>query len=271
MRIFALLMIAAATRIAAQRCSEGRSETGTIGIGRYQCVTGTGCMVDTRAHVFSTEPTVWKIKPRGPSAAQLRDGDALVAVDGQLITTRAGGERMANIQPGERVTLRIRRAGVESDVSITAVRGCNTPSLVVLTPGEATRYGNTDKSGVSMRAALRRQLDDTFARRPSDLAAPIELGVTLECGDCRWRQDNGRWRFETTRPPFVQSVDSTGPAFGRLDAGDVILAINKRPIIDAAAGLMLGAARPGESFAIEVWRRGRVETITLVPRHRGGR
>ncbi|HEY7768019.1 MAG TPA: hypothetical protein VIB55_07535, partial [Longimicrobium sp.] len=68
---------------------------------------------DGRAHTtFEGEPRISGARANGP----LRDGDVLVAVDGQLITTREGGRRYSSIDPGERVRLSVRRGGRVQDV-----------------------------------------------------------------------------------------------------------------------------------------------------------
>ena len=60
----------------------------------------------------------------GPAAGRLRDGDAIVAVDGQLITTSEGGRRFSAIDPGDRVRLSIRRGGRVQDVTVQAGTRC---------------------------------------------------------------------------------------------------------------------------------------------------
>lgn len=116
-------------------CREGKQLTGDIGIGGFQCVAA-GCAVNGRyngryRHQFSAEPYVWDIDPAGPSAEKLHEGDRIVAIDGKLVTTPEGGDRLANLREGVPVTLRIRRASQVIETRIVPVVGCNMPYIVV--------------------------------------------------------------------------------------------------------------------------------------------
>jgi membrane-associated protease RseP (regulator of RpoE activity) len=117
-------------------CPEGHPRTGDLGIRSLVCVSGS-CAVNMwtgkeYVHEFSTEPRIRGLSPRGPSAGKLEDGDIIIAIDDVLITTREGGRRLANLEPGVRVTLRIRRDGEEMDVELVPREGCNMPMLAVL-------------------------------------------------------------------------------------------------------------------------------------------
>src|SRR3954463_13312187 len=48
---------------------------------------------------FATEPRLYEI--HGPGEGRLREGDVLVAIDGRLITTEEGGDRMAAVRRGQ--------------------------------------------------------------------------------------------------------------------------------------------------------------------------
>ncbi|HVT37630.1 MAG TPA: PDZ domain-containing protein [Gemmatimonadaceae bacterium] len=111
--------------------------TGDIGLAKLKCV-GASCVVNggkaggVRRHEFNTEPIVAGVEKGSPADGALRVGDTLMAVDGALITTRRAGERLANLQPGVPITLRIRRAGSALDLRLVPVRGCNLPDLSVI-------------------------------------------------------------------------------------------------------------------------------------------
>lgn len=123
-------------------CPEGLPVTGDLGIEYLLCVGGR-CAVNLRTsrggytHDFSTEPIIRGIRPGSPAAGELRNGDILVAIDGCLVTTREGGRRLANLEPGVPVTLRIRRDGEEMDVVVVPETGCNAPRLAVRAGREA--------------------------------------------------------------------------------------------------------------------------------------
>ena len=72
---------------------------------------------------FNTEPTVHALRP--PASEVLEEGDVIVSVDGKLSTTAEASRRLRLLEPGDRVRLRIRRDGVERDVTVTAVPTCD--------------------------------------------------------------------------------------------------------------------------------------------------
>lgn len=120
-------------------CPEGRPVTGDLGIERYRCIGG-ACEIWTETergltHVFTTEPRIDRLDPKGPSAGGLREGDVLVAVDGILITSEEGGQRLANLRPGVAVTLWIRRGDRDLEVRVVPIPGCNPSALSVRIPG----------------------------------------------------------------------------------------------------------------------------------------
>jgi len=116
-------------------CEDEYLSGGTLGIGLFQCAGG-ACTLYRPAgtessHGFSVEPRVWDLSE--PASGGLKDGDIILSVDGQLITTRRGGRRLASVKPGQEVELRIRRGKNEKTVSLIAVEGCEMSRLVMTT------------------------------------------------------------------------------------------------------------------------------------------
>jgi hypothetical protein len=117
--------------------SECREGTGDLGIGLYIC-NGGDCTVSEHlkdgrvVHRFSVEPRVSEIDSKGPSARNLRENDAIVAVDGSLITSFEGGYKLANARIGVPIKLRVRRNGQEMELQIVPAKGCNLPKLNVI-------------------------------------------------------------------------------------------------------------------------------------------
>lgn len=99
-------------------CPQGSPIVGDIGLLYLQCV-GPTCSVDRRASIRSGSPADGALFP----------GDVVLAVDGVSISSRHGGTRLANLTPGRPVTLRIRRAGEEKDVTLTPTVGCKGPQI----------------------------------------------------------------------------------------------------------------------------------------------
>jgi membrane-associated protease RseP (regulator of RpoE activity) len=73
---------------------------------------------------FGGEPVIEGVRENGPGAGRLREGDAIVAIDGQLITTREGGRRYTAVNPGDLVRLSIRRGGRVQEVQVRAGERC---------------------------------------------------------------------------------------------------------------------------------------------------
>src|SRR5206468_7553005 len=113
--------LAAATALlaggaAGQSCTrDGRRGTvvGDLGFDSFSC--HGRCSIHTseddgrveRSASFGGEPTVSGIH----GGSQLREGDAIVAIDGRPITGREAGDRLVNVRPGERIRLTVRRDG----------------------------------------------------------------------------------------------------------------------------------------------------------------
>ena len=103
-------------------------------------------------------------------------------------------------------------------------------------------------------------------------APRVEFGLELSCGDCGWRGFADAVRFATTEFPVVESVERGGPADGAgIMVGDVIIAVDGKPIASNEAGRRLGALSPGESVTLELRRGDRVVAVTLAPREASGR
>ena len=109
----------------AARCPDPVGELGIeeIRCSSRQCLIGFALEGGRLMTTFTTEPRVHALKP--PADAVLEEGDVIVSVDGKLSTTAEASRRLRLVEPGDRVRLRIRRDGVERDVTITAVPSCD--------------------------------------------------------------------------------------------------------------------------------------------------
>ena len=123
------LLLAGSTLARAQeekaKCS---NPVGDLGIGELRCSSGRcvrgWAFQDGRLITsFTTEPSVHALGP--PADGVLEEGDVIVSVDGKLSTTTEASRRLRLLEPGDRVLLRIRRDGVEKDVTITAAPTCD--------------------------------------------------------------------------------------------------------------------------------------------------
>jgi S1-C subfamily serine protease len=256
----------ALTAVSGGQCPEGHPETGDIGITSLICVSGS-CSVNQQSgrgytHEFSTEPRIGGVNPDGPAGGKLRPGDAIIAIDGVLITTREGGRRLANLKPGVPVTLRIRRAGKERDVTLVPRLGCNMPRLAVRSGKRPEPWPVEDSSAVQKAWPA---AEAQPGARPA--APPFSFGLELECGPCGWRSDPWGALFWISQvPPTVRSVEPGGPGdLAGLEPGDVLLEIDGLSLSGAASGRALGKLRPGEPVELR-FRRGReTRTVPITP------
>lgn len=126
----------------AESCPGSAAMVGDLGVD-FDCQ---DCEVSYRSSSrtwrwrFRSEPTIKHVSASGPSQGKLRTGDVIVSIDGRLITTRSGGARLAELEPGEPVTVSVRRNGRDVTTEITPAAACPTevgvavPSLPPLPP-----------------------------------------------------------------------------------------------------------------------------------------
>ncbi|MDO8666811.1 MAG: PDZ domain-containing protein, partial [Gemmatimonadales bacterium] len=70
---------------------------------------------------FREPPTIFWVDPYGPAdRAGLRRGDTLIAIDGQQLTSEAGGRAFARVAPGQQVRITYRRGTQERQARLTA-------------------------------------------------------------------------------------------------------------------------------------------------------
>lgn len=124
-----------ATSVAAQACPYGRAPAGDLGFRWLHCASGGPCYMqesDTeRWYDLVNVPRVRMVSATGPAANVLRDGDAILSIDGVPTTSIAGGRRLARVVPGSRVELLIERGGERRTVSISAGHRCGLIGLAV--------------------------------------------------------------------------------------------------------------------------------------------
>lgn len=132
-----LALLAGPARAGAQQitgstnCASGWSTLGAIGVEEFSCDCTLNRKPGAVSWQFRAEPVVKRVTDGGPSDGKLREGDVIVAVDGLLITTRAGGERIANLEPGQPVTITVRRNGRETAYRIVPGEQCDSDDLAV--------------------------------------------------------------------------------------------------------------------------------------------
>jgi len=184
------------------------------------------------------------IRPNGPAAGQVRDGDMLVAVDGALITTREGSEHLFDAQPGHPLRLTIRRSGRDREV------------VIVPTGGKLAKA----ESHASKPAAAEPPARTGGASR---VRTPGRLGVGLSCQCTGQSSQDGAEIWSFARAPEVFAVRPDGPAAqAGVRTGDIVERIGGVPLTTPQGGRQWSAIAPGQSVRLGI-RRGQTK-ITLV-------
>ena len=275
-----------------QECEAGVI-TGSLGISGLDCVGECSVNISRGGKeqnwVFSTEPRVFSLESGGPAEGILRAGDYLVAIDGVLITTREGGRRYADLEPGEIVTIRYRRDGNVHEAGIRVGSWCRpvpeptaatgrVASLPPLRPSRAVPpVGIATAPRVTVLPDLAEPASPMGIARAAGVSGYFRnlmttrgrLGIGLTCTECGSRSDEETgeniWFF--SGPIEVTQVNSGGPAErAGIRMGDLITAIDGHDIATEAGGLAFSTLTPGEAVQVRVVRRnGREEDVSLVP------
>jgi hypothetical protein len=137
-----------------------RSPLGWLGMG-LECEQ---CSVNNfgrrqSSWTFRSPPAVLTVDVDGPAhRAGLRRGDTLTTIDGVDLTTPAGGRAFAEVEPGQRVTLGVRRGGTERRVILVAVARPDA------TPEEVANFEEYKRTRDSSEASYREQVTASVAR-----------------------------------------------------------------------------------------------------------
>lgn len=97
-----------------------------------------------------------------------------------------------------------------------------------------------------------------------------DLGIShLLCvgGSCsvNLRTGNG-YAHDFSTEPRIQGLDRNGPAWGRLQDGDVLIAIDGVLITTREGGRRLANLTPGKPVELRVRREGKETDVTVIPR-----
>jgi len=270
----------------ASACPDGSQQRGAIGISSFEC---SNCTMYTmqddgnRSWSFSAEPTVRTVEKGSPADGKIDDGDRLVAIDGHLITTAEGGRRLANLTPGEAVSIVVRSGSRERTVEVIPRGECSRSSGVAAAPALAASpspermpmvpppdrmpapvIAAKPAVGVSVGAVPRA----TLALLPTGW-----FGFGIQCTECRWSVDDedGTSEWEFSSPPEVSSIQAGSPAAAAgLRRGDVLLEIDGESLETEEGGRQFGSVKPGQSVRWTYRRDGETRTTTATAAERPG-
>ena len=117
------------------QCEDGQKLRADLGVGALLCVgPSASCEVsvpsaDGVTHRFSVEPEVTALSRQERDG--FRVGDIIVAIDGLLITTTAGGGRFARPEAAGITKVVVRRDASLRTLQLRAVPGCGVGALSV--------------------------------------------------------------------------------------------------------------------------------------------
>lgn len=230
------------------QCGPGQAVSGDLGYTGTECH---GCTISGK-HLagepdmeFAAEPVLSGIRKDGPADGKLQEGDLLVAIDGQAITTREAAVHLSWLKPNDPVRLTVRRLGVLVDVEIRPAPRCrrvSQPNVLAL----------IDRRSISQRTGSR------VSPKPHGW-----IGMALDCGQCGALLQ-GQTRTAVTTFLVVSRVWPNSPAAqAGLEAGDILLAIDGKSLKTRDAALLLHNLEPNQRLTILLFRDYRTMTLTL--------
>jgi len=231
-------------------CANAQTDLGFDSIVCQSCTVSGKHVAGEPDIEFATEPTITGIRKGGPADGKLEERDVLVAIDGQLITTRAAAIRYSWLTVGTPVRLTVRRNGAVKDVEITPALGCDSPFF---------RFARVN--GVQVTDPLRFQFKDRLVTVPARSRGWI--GVGLSCPSC-----GASLGLQVTTPfrtyPEIAEVTPDSPAAKvGIKVGDVILAINDVSITSAEGSTLFRDVKPNQKVKILLIRNAEVITVTI--------
>ena len=295
--VFGLLLLASSPRSARSQSTF----VGHLGITEIECdCTYDGRIPYARSFRFRSDPVVVGVAPNGPSAGLLFSGDVIVSIDSRSLRSSAGGLRFANIRPGQRVSLGIRRNGRTMRVSLIAagINADDPSGLGQYSPrapdGYDRDYGSPPAprattapdvpfpprmpraAGTTPRApvAPRMPVPSVVPRVPDSPASPRGwFGFSIRCNDCGWsRNGNEPYpRWESTTAPEISLIAPGSPADrAGFKTGDRITQVDGYSILEPEGSRRFGMLKPGQRVRLTVSRNGQSITRDLVLAERPG-
>jgi S1-C subfamily serine protease len=233
-----------------EACGEHEVAIGELGIKGLACGPCTQTRRDGRwIWRFDAEPAVLEIQEDGPAAGKLEAGDEIVSVNGLLITSAEGGDRWSNVEPGETVTLVVRREGRERTVGIQAGSRCQKRAFSV--PHDVDVAIQMIEHGEHRAITLIKILPEGW------------FGFSFSC-NCMARvtEEETTWEFEDA-PKIVAVAKNSPAARAGLETGDLIVAADGHPVTDNEGARRLTTVRPGETVQLTIERNGREITVEI--------
>jgi len=286
------LLVAGSALLAANAlaCKDDLPRVGYLGITELDCNCSSRFSMNSRdgrhymvrSWIFRNEPRIGGIDSDGPSAGKLREDDVITAVDGKLITTSSGSERFSRLQPGQVVTLTIRRESREMPVKVTVGSICpeelsgsfsmwsfQAPENMAVPPAPPAP-GAPPAPPAPMMWMNRGPSSQRVLPLPDVEPGAMPrgwLGVGFTCRNCGGEVPDSSttpvWSFQTL--PTIYFVDPDGPAArAGLRRGDVLAQIDGLSLLSEQGGKRFGSMQPGQSVSWTVLRDGSPRTLNVI-------
>jgi hypothetical protein len=267
---------------AAPHCPGG-SVVGSIGYSELECNCSFSVADDgTRWYEFRAEPRIGGVRPGGPAAGVLQAGDVITAIAGHLITTREGGQRFANLEPGKPIVLTVRREGTNraggqwvevKQVSVTPEPECAETTFLPPPPKWVADSVRWVSDSIRFVYDRRPMLSDPGPQPPPPPPPPPMaggsrgyLGLNISCSDCGvvvGEDETPVWVFSSY--PTVEQVERHSPAWrAGLLSGDVLTHINGESLRSQTGGRLFGSVSPGDTVGMRYRRNTRPQFVRLV-------
>lgn len=292
--VVAVITAAHASAQASTLPPRDRRIVGHLGITAIECdCTFDGRNPNERDFRFRSNLVVLGVAPRGPSAGLIFAGDTIFEVDDTPLRSREGGSSFANIRPGQRVTLGLRRGGRALRVAVTAAGiNANDPSglgqYMPRAPGSAYRDYGVPTPEPDVPATPRPPFSRTPRAAPPAARPPVPttptvppspaspdgwFGFSIRCNECGWSRTGSEAtpRWESSVPPEIGMVAPGGPADrAGFRAGDRITHVDGESILESGGARRFGAVIPGQRIRLTITRNGIPITrgLTLAERPR---
>ena len=255
--------------------------TASLGIASMECRCSytVNEPLDVRFYSFESEPRIRKVDPEGPAHGKLKSGDAIVGIDGMLITTYEAGKRFANLVVGEPVELTVRRRGSLVDVTIVTVESSGEEEEYATFEGLGEPLSDDlldlrlaleelAKSGVDPESISGAQGAEGVEIRDRQPAGWLGIGLSFSGSMQRVSEGGGtRWTF--FEPPEVQSILADSPAErAGLRPEDVLTHIAGVRLDTKKGGRLFSRIEPGQSVEFTIEREGFSKPVVIVAEER---